>query len=156
MEEKRPVGRPKKPEEIDFDSLDDDQKALFKYADGHGDMAVCGALQLSKEEFDDKCKEDAHFARVVSYGRTLCQAWWEGRYRAAAAGEKIAAAAMVNLAMKNMFGWAEKADTTNSDLLAIEGLSKDEALQKIRDYSASITDIAEARKTKEVSPKIAK
>ena len=143
------AGRPAK--EVDFDDLPLGERVLLLYSEGKTDSVVCAEMQISKEEFDQHIKEDEGFARIVSYGRTLCQAWWEDKYRLAARGEKNPNGAMVNFAMKNLFGWAEKTETTNSDLLSIEGMSRDEALEQIRKILPSITDIAEARERKKAS-----
>lgn len=146
--EKKP-GRPAK--EVEFGDLPLGERILLLYADGKPDSVVCAELQISKEEFDQYIAEDDNFKRIVSYGRTLCQAWWEERYRLAAGGAKNPNGAMVNFAMKNLFGWAEKTETTNSDLLAIDGLTRDEALEQIRKLLPGITDIAEARERKKAS-----
>lgn len=145
MDEKKPVGRPPKPKEIAFDDLSEDEKVLSTYMDGGFDSAVCKAIEVSKEEFDDRCKADLHFKRVVSYGRTLCQAWWESKYRDSANGAKLNAP-MVNFAMKNFFGWAEKSEVTSNDLAQIEGMSRDEAIQKIRSLMPGVTSILEGKK----------
>lgn len=146
--EKKP-GRP--PKDQEFEDLPLGERLLLLYSEGKPDSMVCAEMQISKEEFDESIKSDEVFARIVSYGRTLCQAWWEERYRLAASGAKNPNGAMVNFAMKNLFGWAEKTETTNSDLLAIDGMNRDEALEQIRKLLPSITDIAEARERKKAS-----
>ena len=138
-------GRPAKPKDVEFDSLSENEKILFTYNEGKFDSSVCKAIEISKEEFDERLKNDDKFRRVVSFGRTLCQAWWEEKYVFAATGGKIPAATMVNFAMKNMFGWAEKTETTNNDIFNIEGLTRDEALQKLRDYGPNILSLIEGR-----------
>lgn len=145
LEEKRGPGRPKKEVEVQFDDLSEELKILYTYKDGQFDAAVCRAIELSKEEFDARCKEDHGFKRLISFGRTLCQAWWEDKYREAANGNGKINASMVNFAMKNVFGWAEKTETTNSDLLAIEGMSRDEAMQKLRELGPNIINLLEAK-----------
>lgn len=145
IREKRP-GRPAK--ETEFDDLPLGERILQLYADGKFDSGVCAECQITKEEFDEQLANSPEFKRLVSFGRTLCQAVWEEAYNKARKGEKNPNGAMVNFAMKNMFGWAEKTETTNSDLLAIEGLSRDEALEQIRKLLPNIADIAEARERK--------
>lgn len=140
------AGRPAK--DIEFEDLPLRERILLLYSEGRLDSAVCNEIQMSKEEFADLIKEDEAFSRLVSFGRTVCQAWWEEKYRLAATGEKNPNGSMVNFAMKNLFGWAEKTETTNSDQLMIEGLSRDEALEQIRKLLPNIVDIAEARERK--------
>jgi hypothetical protein len=152
--EKRGPGRPKKEVPKAFNELSEPEQVILTYNDGHGDSAVCRALQISKEEFDERVKEDAAFARLVSFGRTLCRAWWEDRFRAAAMGEKISASSMVNLYMKNVFGWAEKSETDNRDLLGIEGLTRDEALQKLRELGPNIIDLVQMKEQRAASKPI--
>ena len=141
-------GRPPKEKEKPFDELSENEKILHTYVQGNFDSSVCKAIQISKEEFDQRLKDDSRFQRVVSFGRTLCQAWWEEKYVGAARGEKVPAATMVNFAMKNMFGWAEKTETTNNDFLNIDGLTRDEALTKLRELGPNIIDLMEARERK--------
>jgi len=143
--QKRGPGRPAKPKDIDFDSLSEDEKILFTYNEGKFDSSVCKAIQISKEEFDERLKNDDHFRRVVSFGRTLCQAKWEETYQRAMLGETFKSATMINFAMKNMFGWAEKTETTNNDIWNIEGLTRDEALQKLRELTPNILSLVEAQ-----------
>src|SRR5690348_4144497 len=96
MEDEAPRrGRPPKEKEKSFDELSEDEKILHTYVQGNFDSSVCKAIQISKEEFDQRLKDDSHFQRVVSFGRTLCQAWWEEKYVGAAAGAKVPAATMV-------------------------------------------------------------
>lgn len=145
-EEKRGPGRPKKAVEIEFESLSEDEKILFSYRDGKFDAGVCAAIEITKEEFDERFKDDDRFRRLISFGRTLCQAVWEEAYNEARKGGNFKAATMINFAMKNMFGWAEKTETTNNDILNIEGMTRDEALQKLRELGPNIIDILEAKK----------
>lgn len=141
-------GRPKNEQEIPFDQMTQAAQIIYLYADGKFDSGVCAELQMTKEEFQQRIDDDPAFKRLVSFGRTVCQAVWEEAYNVARKGGKMPAATMVNFAMKNMFGWAEKTETTNNDMLAIDGLSQPEALDKIRKLLPSIIDIAEAREKK--------
>lgn len=149
-EPKRGPGRPKKPQPVDFKDLSEPEQVLLTYNDGYGDHAVCRAIQVSKEEFDQRCKDDSAFARLVSYGRTLCEAWWQDRFRDAALGGKIPASSMVNLYMKNVFGWAEKSETDNRDIFGIEGLTRDEAAAKLRELGPNIISLMEMKEQKEM------
>lgn len=140
-EEKRGPGRPKKEVEKTWDEMSEAEQILHTYNDGGFDAAVCAAIQVSKEEFDDRIKTDEDFKRIISFGRTLCQARWESAYNEARKGGVFKSATMINFAMKNMFGWAEKSETTNSDLLSIEGMSRDEVEQKLRDLGPNVFEL---------------
>ena len=146
-DEKRGPGRPPKPKEKTWDELSEPEKILSLYNDGYTDSAVCRGLEMSKEEFDERYKKDDDFKRWISFGRTLCQAWWEDKYRDSANGAKLNAP-MVNFAMKNLFGWAEKSETTNRDLFDVEGMSRDEAMQKLRELGPKVAEIIEMRPKK--------
>jgi len=146
-EEKRGPGRPKKEVEKDFNDLSEPEMILYLYKNGWTDSQVCGDLQMTKEEFDERFKTDTEFARWISYGRMLCRAWWENKYRDSAEGAKLNAP-MVNFAMKNLFGWAEKSETTNTDIAQIGDMSRDEAMQKLRELGPKIADIIEMRPKK--------
>jgi len=146
-QEKRGPGRPKKEVEKDFNDLSEPEMILYLYKNGWTDSQVCGDLQMTKEEFDERFKTDTEFARWISYGRMLCRAWWENKYRDSAEGVKLNAP-MVNFAMKNLFGWAEKSEMALDDLRLIEGLSRDEAEQKLREMGPRIADIIDLRPKK--------
>lgn len=153
-ETKKKRGRPPKPVEKDFNSLSEPEQVLMTYFEGNGDNAVCRALQISRKEFDERVKNEPAFARLIDYGRTLAQAWWEDRYKDAAMGVKIPAAAMVNLYMKNVFAWAEKSETDNRDVLGIEGLTRDEALKKLRELGPNIISLIETRELRDMKKPI--
>lgn len=138
-------GRPKNEEEVPFEQMTEAAQVLYLYADGKFDAGVCAELNLTKEEFEQRINDDKGFKRLISFGRTVCQAVWEEAFNEARKGGKVPAATMVNFAMKNMFGWAEKTETTSNDLALIAGLSKDEALEQIRKLLPSLSNIAEAR-----------
>lgn len=139
-------GRPKN--EVPFEDLPLGERILLLYADGKFDAQVCAECELTKEEFEELLQGDKEFKRLISFGRTICQGVWEEAYNKARRGEKNPNGAMLNFAMKNMFGWAEKTETTNTDLAMIENMSRDEALETIRKMLPGITDIAEARERK--------
>lgn len=141
-------GRPKNEQEIPFDQMTESAQILHLYNDGKFDSGVCAGVGISKDTFNRRIDEDEQFKELISFGRTLCQAQWEEAFNIARKGGKIPAATMVNFAMKNMFGWAEKTETTNSDLLQIEGLTREEAMEKIQKLLPSIVNIAEAREKK--------
>lgn len=148
-EEKRGPGRPKKQVPVAFDHLSEPEKILKTYMDGGFDSAVCRAIEVSKEEFDERYANDGAFRRLISFGRTICQAWWEDKYREAARGNGKLNASMLNFAMKNFFGWAEKSETTNNDILNIEGLSRDEVMQKLRTLGPNIIDLIDVKQRKQ-------
>lgn len=145
-EEKKKPGRPAKPVDVDFSLLSEPEKILLTYNDGKFDASVCKAIEISKEEFDERFKADDKFQRLISYGRTLCQSWWEDKYRQAAQGDGTKLnASMINFAMKNFFGWAEKSETTNTDYMNIDGMTRDEATQKLRELGPNIIEILSAK-----------
>lgn len=147
QEEKRKPGRPPTPKPVDFEALSEPGKILHLYENGYTDAAVCRGLEMSKEEFDERYKDSEEFKRWISYGRTLCQAWWEDKYRDSAEGAKLNAP-MVNFAMKNLFGWAEKSETTTTELSQIADMSRDEAMQKLRELGPKVADILEMKAKK--------
>jgi hypothetical protein len=146
IEEKRGPGRPRNPTPVEFDALSEPEKILYTYKDGGFDSAVCRAIEISRRSSMIVMRTTRHSSESVSFGRTICQAWWEDKYREAANGNGKLNASMLNFAMKNMFGWAEKSETTSNDLLSIEGLSRDEAMQKLRQLGPNVIELLEARK----------
>lgn len=168
MTDKKGPGRPKKEEAKDFSELSDIEILLHTYNGGGSDSKVCKELQITKEDFDERYKTDLTFQAAVDYGRVLELSWFEEacqfgvgmmpakdpfnkfiieegkvRYK-----EVKLQAPLIALTMKNRFGWAEKAETTNKDIFGVEGLTKEEAEQQLRDLGVNITDIMEAKKKK--------
>ena len=130
-----PPGRPPNPKEITFKDLSEDEKILFLYRQGCSDHVVCRGLQINKKEFDLRYKNEDRFRLIIDFGRTISQAWWEELGRLGKAivrneggdQEEIKINAPVyNFQMKNRFGWAEKSETTNNDLLSVENKTKEE------------------------------
>ena len=43
---------------MDFNELDEKRRILFLYSEGAGDAEICKALNISKEDFDERSKND--------------------------------------------------------------------------------------------------
>ena len=61
---------------MDFNELDEKRRILFLYSEGAGDAEICKAFNISKEDFDERSKNDAVFRKLISFGRTIALAWW--------------------------------------------------------------------------------
>ena len=71
-------------------------------------------MKITIKAFYKQIGENAAFAQLVEYGRTLSQAFWESQYRKNL-NNKNFNTALLNFYMKNKFGWADKTETTNSN-----------------------------------------
>ena len=135
-------------EQQEFDSLTQDEKIIYLYAEGAGDAEVCKGLEISKEDFDLRCKQDAAFKRLISFGRTISQARWEEMGRLGAFGKEKVNAQVYNMFMKNRYGWADKSEMTTTDILSVEGMTQEEAHQKLRELMPKAINLIEQKQAK--------
>ena len=73
---------------MDFNELDEKRRILFLYSEGAGDAEICKAHNISKEDFDERSKNDAVFRKLISFGRTIALAWGEEKLRKVSFGEE--------------------------------------------------------------------
>ena len=107
-------------------SADTDGKSLAKeiinyYSEGYSDAEVAAAMKITVREYFTQINENAVFAKLVEYGRTLSLAWWESQARLNINNKQFNTPLWV-FTMKNKYGWADKVETSsvnenhNSDL----------------------------------------
>ena len=82
---------------MDFNELDEKRRILFLYSEGAGDAEICKALNISKEDFDERSKNNAVFRKLISFGRTIALAWWEEKLRKVSFGEEKGNPAVIKL-----------------------------------------------------------
>jgi len=129
--------------DIDLKSTDQKEKLLCLYALGYGDPQVCKELEISKEQFDKRCREDEKFRFLVSFGRTLALAWWEDLLQKTSQGIGKGNVQAIKMIMQNRYGWTDKSETNSIDQLNVEGMTRDEALQKLRDLQPRVVELIE-------------
>lgn len=133
-------------EEDVFDRLGENEKILYLYNEGASDPEICEAIELAKEDFDQRCKTDHKFAKLISFGRTIALAWWQRNLRDVAMGKKPGNAAVIKMIMQNCYGWSDKSETDNKSLMSVEGMTLDEAKQELRKISPMLNKILEEKR----------
>ena len=133
---------------MDFNELDEKRRILFLYGEGAGDAEICKALNISKEDFDERSKNDAVFRKLISFGRTIALAWWEEKLRKVSFGEEKGNPAVIKLVMQNRYGWTERSETDNKSLFHVDGMTLDEAKQELRKLAPTLSNILEDKQFK--------
>lgn len=133
---------------MDFNKLDEKRRILFLYSEGAGDAEICKALNISKEDFDERSKNDAVFRKLISFGRTIALAWWEEKLRKVSFGEEKGNPAVIKLVMQNRYGWTERSETDNKSLFHVDGMTLDEAKQELRKLAPTLSSILEDKQFK--------
>lgn len=115
------------------------------YSTGCSDAEVAAELKITIKEYYKTIADNATFAKLVEYGRTLSQAFWEGQARKNL-GNKQFNSPLYAFYMKNKFGWADKTETvntndnTNTDLDSLRQQVNQEVLKFIKKNSPELTD----------------
>ncbi len=84
------------------------------YSEGYSDAEVAAEMKITIREYHQQINENAVFAKLVEYGRTLSLAWWEGQARKNINNKQFNTPLWV-FTMKNKYGWADKVETTSSN-----------------------------------------
>ena len=115
------------------------------YSEGYSDAEVAAEMKITIREYHQQINENAVFAKLVEYGRTLSLAWWEGQARKNINNKQFNTPLWV-FTMKNKYGWADKVETTNNteimnyDVDSLrENISKEMA-KFVKQYTPELTD----------------
>lgn len=88
-------------------------KELIEYYEqGYSDTEVAAALKITKREFNQLLTDNPGFAKLVEFGRTLSNAYWESLARTNVKNKSFNTP-LYNFYMKNKFGWADKIETSS-------------------------------------------
>lgn len=79
------------------------------YREGDFDVEVASKLEIPVKEFYQQMQDNASFARLVEYGRTLCQAYWVGQAKKNLNNKSFNSMPWA-FVMKNQFNWADKTE----------------------------------------------
>lgn len=110
------------------------------YSLGYSDAEVAAALKMTLRDFHRQLSDNATFAKLVEYGRTLSTAFWESLARKNV-NNKTFNSPLYAFYMKNKFGWADKVETTNTTEntnISMDAL-KQEILRKAKDLADANT-----------------
>lgn len=84
---------------------------LDLYEQGASDIEICKLLGVTRSRFDKMYSESEAFANLVDHGRTVAQAWYMETMRKHFTKPGFNTA-LFNFAMKNMYGWKDKVETS--------------------------------------------
>lgn len=115
------------------------------YSAGCSDAEVAAELKVTIKEYYRTISDNVQFAKLVEYGRTLSQAFWEGQARKNL-GNKQFNSPLYAFYMKNKFGWADKTESVtttenvNTDLDSLRQTVHKEVLNFIKRNQPELTD----------------
>jgi hypothetical protein len=84
------------------------------YELGCSDAEVAAELKVTIKEYYRQITDNPTFAKLVEYGRTLSQAFWEGQARKNLSNKQFNTPLWA-FYMKNKFAWADKTESVNSN-----------------------------------------
>lgn len=129
-----------------IDSGKDWAKQLIAlYADGCSDVEVAAELKITIKEYYKTVQDNPTFGKLVEYGRTLSQAFWEGQARKNL-NNKTFNTSLWSFFMKNKFGWAEKSESVaqnenlNTNLDSLRQQVENEVNRFIKKNKPELTD----------------
>ena len=104
-------------------------------------------MNISKEDFDERSKNDAVFRKLISFGRTIAHGW-EEKLRKVSFVRKKGNPLLSSLVMQNRYGWTERSETDNKSLFHVDGMTLDEAKQELRKLAPTLSNILEDKQFK--------
>jgi hypothetical protein len=129
-----------------IDSGKDWAKQLIAlYSDGCSDAEVAAELKITIKEYYRTIQDNPTFAKLVEYGRTLGQAFWEKQARLNLTN-KTFNTSLWSFFMKNKYGWAEKSESVaqnenlNTNLDSLRQQVENEVNRFIKKNQPEITD----------------
>lgn len=120
-------------------------KIIELYTAGASDVEVAAACNVTIQEYYRQLGDNAAFNKLVEFGRTLSQAFWESQARKNI-GNKGFNTSLWAFYMKNKYSWADKTESVNSnenlntDLDTLRGQITKEVARFVKDYTPEQTD----------------
>lgn len=121
------------------------KQLIALYSDGCSDAEVAAELKITIKEYYRTIQENPTFGKLVEYGRTLSQAFWEGQARKNLTN-KTFNTSLWSFFMKNKFGWAEKSESVaqtenlNTNLDALRQQVENEVNRFVKKNKPELTD----------------
>lgn len=121
------------------------KQLIALYSDGCSDVEVAAELKITIKEYYKTVQENPTFGKLVEYGRTLSQAFWEGQARKNL-NNKTFNTSLWSFFMKNKFGWAEKSEAIsqnenlNTNLDSLRQQVENEVNRFIKKNKPELTD----------------
>lgn len=115
------------------------------YSAGASDAEVAASQKITIKAYYKHMADNAKFAALVEYGRTLSQAFWESQARYNIKNKQFNTP-LWTFYMKNKFGWADKTESVtqnenlNTDLDSLRQTVMKDVAKLMKDYSPEATD----------------
>lgn len=117
---------------------DYDITILEQYGEGCSDMEVAKALGLSMSQFKKMYASDEYFRNTVDDGRGHALAWWMREGRTNLKNKQFNYTGWFQN-MKNRYGWADKAEVSDTISKPVESMSTEDLQQDIEAMLAKLT-----------------
>lgn len=79
------------------------------YEQGYSDAEVAAEMRITIKEYYKRIGDDKTFAKLIEFGRTLSQAFWEGQARKNLSNKQFNTPLWA-FYMKNKYAWADKTE----------------------------------------------
>lgn len=118
---------------------------LELYKMGCSDAEVAAEMKMPISQYRQQIKDNVTFAKLVEFGRTYSQAFWEGQGRKNI-GNKSFNTPLWSFYMKNKFGWADKSEVIaqneniNTDLDGLRTQVNAQVESFIKKHKPELTD----------------
>lgn len=116
---------------------DYDITALKNYAEGASDQEVAKELRIPMSKFKRLYSTDEHFRSVIDDGRGHALAWWMKEGRVNLRNKQFSYVGWFQN-MKNRYGWADKAEVSDTITKPIEAMSTEDLQDDIEAMLAAI------------------
>ena len=121
------------------------RQLISLYEQGYSDAEVAAEMKITIKEYYKQLSENNTFGKLVEFGRTLSQAFWEGQARKNLSN-KAFNSSLYSFYMKNKFGWAEKVESksenenVNTDLDSLRSQVYSEVAKLLKRNTPELTD----------------
>lgn len=121
------------------------EQLIELYKQGYSDSEVAAEMKITVKEYYTQINENAVFAKLVEFGRTLSMAFWEGQARKNLTNKSFNSS-LYSFYMKNKYGWAEKVESKsenenlNTDLDGLRTQVQSEVAKFIKRHTPELTD----------------
>lgn len=121
------------------------KKIVELYTAGASDVEVAAACNVTIQEYYRQLADNPAFNKLVEFGRTLSQAFWESQARKNVLNKGFNTSLWA-FYMKNKYAWADKTESVNSnenlntDLDSLRGQITKEVARFLKDNTPENTD----------------
>lgn len=123
-------------------------KVISLYKEGCSDAEVAAELGVTLKAYYKQINDNAAFAQLVEFGRTLCQSFWESQFRKNINNKQFNTS-LLTFYMKNKYGWADKtevSDSSDSSTKDLDAVRQELEAQVARFIKARTPEITDAKR----------